>query len=239
MAQKGALDRAYANFNHGDYQDVLVHATRAESYKTHDPELRAEILFLKALALEKLNRGEESQGIFRYLVKQLPGTAYGHQAMERLKNVTLNPSEWVLNYGNFQRHSSLSNKLGYPVPATWSFPEIIESARQISPNNIEGKAFNQYGVVYSNSDLQQLSVSTMTAEQLQKYADIVTHAYPDAVLQDVPATSEEVNIDGYNEASFANYAYVSLHALNPETRAKAARFLHDFQQRWSERKRPK
>ncbi|MBW2367633.1 MAG: hypothetical protein JRH15_07090 [Deltaproteobacteria bacterium] len=47
--------------------------------------MKAEILFLKALALEKLERHEESQGIFKYLSDKYNDTEYGYKAKEKIK----------------------------------------------------------------------------------------------------------------------------------------------------------
>ncbi len=68
-------------------------------------------------------------------------------------------------------------------PDSWSFPKVIESARKIRPSNTKGKPFNQFGLVYSPEQVSILKLSALKAHDLQKYADIVTHAYPDAVAK--------------------------------------------------------
>ena len=70
-----------------------------------------------------------------------------------------------------------------PEPESWKFPDVVEYARKITPRNVEGKLFNTFGLVYSNDELKNLSLETMSPEELQKYADVVTHAYPDAVYR--------------------------------------------------------
>lgn len=110
-------------------------------------------------------------------------------------------------------------------PETWSFPKIIESARKISPNNTEGKPFNQFGLVYSPEQLSVLKLSKLAAQDLQKYADIVTHAYPDAVAKQLPVHCKDIPINKLNETTVAGIAYVSINAVNSATRKWADKCL--------------
>lgn len=121
-----------------------------------------------------------------------------------------------------------------PMPESWAFPQVIESARSISPNNVEGKTFNQSGLVYTTDELAKLALSSMTAEELQKYADIVTHAYPDAVARGFPPSCDDLPIEKLNETAVAGLAYVSIHALNQDTRNKAAVCLVVIQEKLSQ-----
>jgi hypothetical protein len=116
-------------------------------------------------------------------------------------------------------------------PASWSFPAVIESARAIGPHNVEGRPFDQRGLAYAPEELDALPVATMSAQELQKYADIVTHAYPDAVFRQVPASCKESSLDQINATAVAGIAYVSLHAIDPGTRENAARCLEEVQER--------
>ena len=85
MAQKGALGRAYSNYKKGDYEDVLALTSQAEQYKEPSHELKAEILFLRALALEKLGRDEEAQGTFKFVSTKFSDTEYGFRAKEKIR----------------------------------------------------------------------------------------------------------------------------------------------------------
>ncbi len=84
-AQKGAIGFAYSNYQKGDYEDVLTITERAQSYKEPSHEVKAEILFLRALALEKLERHNEAQEIFKLLADKFNDTEYGYRAIEILK----------------------------------------------------------------------------------------------------------------------------------------------------------
>ena len=121
-----------------------------------------------------------------------------------------------------------------PMPESWAFPQVIESARSISPNNVEGKPFNQSGLVYTADELGKLPLSSMTDEELQKYADIVTHAYPDAVARGFPPSCDDLPVEKLNETAVAGLAYVSIHALNQNTRSNAAACLVVIQNKLSQ-----
>jgi hypothetical protein len=126
-----------------------------------------------------------------------------------------------------------------PEPATWAFPDIIESARKRTPRNVEGRLFNQFGLVYSLEELEKLPIETMAPKDLQKYADIVTHAYPDAVFRQFPASCKEISLKQLNETTIAGIAYVSLNAIDPGTRERAANCLREIQKRLKEESRSK
>lgn len=122
-----------------------------------------------------------------------------------------------------------------PEPSSWSFPDVVESARAITPRNVEGRVFNQFGLAYSTQELDALPVATMSADELQKYADIVTHAYPDAVFRQIPASCNDVSLDGMNTTAVAGIAFISIHAVELPTRQKATTCLGELQRRWKAR----
>ncbi len=84
-AQRGALSRAYHSYNDGDYEDVLRLTSQAQSYKKPTYYLNAQILFLKAMALEKLERDKEALGVFKFLADHYSDTKYGEKAKEKIK----------------------------------------------------------------------------------------------------------------------------------------------------------
>ncbi|MBN1904983.1 MAG: hypothetical protein JW927_07790 [Deltaproteobacteria bacterium] len=118
-----------------------------------------------------------------------------------------------------------------PEPATWAFPDVIECARKIAPRNIEGRIFDQLGLAYSRSEVKKLPIATMSSDDLQKYADIVTTAYPDAVFRQFPVSCKEIPIDQMNETSIANIAYVAHNAIDKSTRERAESCLKEIQKR--------
>lgn len=118
-----------------------------------------------------------------------------------------------------------------PRPDSWAFPDIVESARAISPTNLEGRPFNQFGMAYSTSELEKLNVVDMSAEKLQVYADIVTHAYPDAVFEQMPGSCAAFPLDQFNETAIAGMAYISIHAVEEGNRKRARECLLNIQHR--------
>lgn len=99
MAQHGAMIQAYDSYKNHDYVRVLNKASQAESYQTPTPDLHAEILFLKVLALEKLGKVQEAKGILEYTVAHYPSTQYGSMATIKLKEMEKNPK--IMNNNSY------------------------------------------------------------------------------------------------------------------------------------------
>ena len=144
-----------------------------------------------------------------------------------LKKLSIAIISTLITFNAYAEGSDNHQKI--PEPASWSFPDIIQSARAISPHNSEGRKFNEYGLAYSRNELQSLTVLTMSVQDLQKYADIVTHAYPDAIFRMAPVSCKNMPMKNMNETSLANMAYVSLHAIVSSTRERAATCLSEVQ----------
>lgn len=102
--------------------------------------------------------------------------------------------------------------IAIPVPRSWQFPAVIEAARSFSPRNLEGRVFGQTGLAYSLEQLDSLPVANLSASELQKYADIVTHAFPDAAFLRQVSVQEcsDISAEDLNTTALANMAYVSL-----------------------------
>ena len=79
--------------------------------------------------------------------------------------------------------------------------------------------------------LEALQVDSMAASELQNYADIVTHAFPDAVfLRSISAKDcDDYDVGEMTAPPLANIAYVSLQAKIPGNRDEAARCLIQLQ----------
>lgn len=123
-----------------------------------------------------------------------------------------------------------------PQPTSWSFPDVVESARKVATRNVEGREFNEFGLAYSTEELDAVPMATMSPEELQKYADIVTHAYPDAVFREIGNECEQTPVEQLNSTAVAGIAYVSLHAIESGTRAGAAQCLSSIQEKLRTRK---
>ena len=128
--------------------------------------------------------------------------------------------------------------VGIYAPRSWQFPAVIESARTLSPRNLEGRTFDQSGLAYPLEQLDSLPVASLTPFDLQKYADIVTHAFPDAAfLRQVSVKGcGDFSADELNSTALANLAYISLQAKFPPNRAEAASCLKEFQDVWRRRR---
>ena len=119
----------------------------------------------------------------------------------------------------------------FPVPPSWAMPALIEHAREKSPNNIEGQPFNKIGLVDTYPPLSHRDLYDMEAIQLQKYADIVTHAYTDAVAEQLPDSLESIDIQTLNQTSIANISYISINASKQKIRLSAKSILNAIQQK--------
>ena len=84
LAQKGALNNAYSNYEDGEYEDVIQLTSQAENFHEPTHEMKAEIIYLRALALEKMGRTDEATGLFNYLSQEFKDTQYGYMAIEKL-----------------------------------------------------------------------------------------------------------------------------------------------------------
>jgi len=78
------LNKAYKSYESGEYGSVILLTSQAENYEKPTHNMKAEIIFLKALALEKMGRIDEAQGIYRYLSSEFNNTEYGYKADEKL-----------------------------------------------------------------------------------------------------------------------------------------------------------
>lgn len=83
-AQKGALGLAYKNYQEGDFEEAVLWSSRAMGPNELPHARKAEVLFLKALSLEKLGRQYEAEAVFRFLSDGFPETEYGYRAKEKL-----------------------------------------------------------------------------------------------------------------------------------------------------------
>jgi hypothetical protein len=137
---------------------------------------------------------------------------------------------FIIINGGFNSMVQASNK-SIPEPLSWSFPDIIESARKISPKNIEGHKFNALGLVYSTEKLKLIDMKNMSADKLQVFADAVTHAYPDAISREIPESCKDIPLSNFNETAIAGLAYISVNAIESDSRNRAKNCLLEVQKK--------
>jgi len=88
VAKKNTFGRGYPrHYKEGEYKFALEMLSSAEQHKESTPDLKAEIVYLRATCYEGLERYDEAIGAFRYLVDKLPNTSYAYQAKEKLRRL--------------------------------------------------------------------------------------------------------------------------------------------------------
>jgi len=84
-AQRGAIVRARSSIEKEKYEIALKRLSSAENYVKPTPELKAEIIYLRAICYEGLERYNEAIGALKYIIDKYPDTSYGYQAKEKLR----------------------------------------------------------------------------------------------------------------------------------------------------------
>lgn len=84
QVQNGAIQLAYSNFNDRDYEDTLEYISQAEQAKQTNPELKAELTYLKAQTYEKMGEYQKAKSLYKYLSVEHKSSQYGYLALERL-----------------------------------------------------------------------------------------------------------------------------------------------------------
>ena len=87
MIQKGSINLAYSNFEDQDYQDTLKYISQAEHAKEITPELKAELIYLKAKTYEKMGDYDQAESLYKYLSEQYNKSQYGYLATKKLKEL--------------------------------------------------------------------------------------------------------------------------------------------------------
>jgi hypothetical protein len=118
-----------------------------------------------------------------------------------------------------------------PEPKSWSYPEINEYAKEITPTNIEGKPFNMLGRVYSSFDEKRIDSSSASANELQKYATAMYHAFPDAMARKLPKPCDDHYPANIAFDYISGLAFISLNAIEKGNRDWAKRCLETIQEK--------
>ena len=86
-AQRGAMLRAHSGIEKGKYEFALKRLSDAEKYVEPTPDLKAEIVYLRASCYEGLERYSEAIGSLKYLMDKFPDSSYAYQAKEKLREL--------------------------------------------------------------------------------------------------------------------------------------------------------
>ncbi|MHA2937054.1 tetratricopeptide repeat protein [Vibrio sp. RC27] len=85
QVQTGSVKLAYSNFEDRDYEDTLMYISQAEQARETNPELKAELTYLKAQTYEKMGEYKKAKSLYKYLSVEHKSSQYGYLAAERLK----------------------------------------------------------------------------------------------------------------------------------------------------------
>ena len=86
FAKTASIEEAYEHYFSKDYDEVLVHITRAENFSEISPETRIELTYLKAQTYAQLGEKEKAKTLYTYLIEQHTDSLYGYFAKENLAN---------------------------------------------------------------------------------------------------------------------------------------------------------
>jgi len=102
-AQRGAMSLAHSRISKGEYERALKELSYAEGYKEPTPDLKAEILYLRAICYEGLGRYDDAIGALKYLIDKFPDSSYAYQAKERLRGIPpQTPTATIVNFGIYE-----------------------------------------------------------------------------------------------------------------------------------------
>ena len=103
---------------------------------------------------------------------------------------------FIGTYSNANTTEKVSQSI--PEPESWAFPAVIESAKKLARQNIEGKLCNRFGLAYPLAEYKTLNLASLSVDELQNYADVVTHAYPDAISMRSPEDCSDIPLNKVN-----------------------------------------
>lgn len=80
LIQSTSLSEAYKQYERQEFERTLELITRAENAQEPTPEIRAELIYLKARSYEGLGKQEVASALYRYLVDHHKDSQYGYLA---------------------------------------------------------------------------------------------------------------------------------------------------------------
>ena len=84
LIQTASISEAYKHFERQQYERTLELITQAENTGETGAETKAELIYLKAQAYERLGRSDIAVALYRYLAEQHASSQYGYLACEQL-----------------------------------------------------------------------------------------------------------------------------------------------------------
>lgn len=84
FAKTASIEAAYEHYDSKDYDEVLVHISRAENFSEISPETRIELAYLKAQTYEQLGEKGKAKTLYTYLIEQHADSLYGYFAKEKI-----------------------------------------------------------------------------------------------------------------------------------------------------------
>jgi len=84
--QSQSLADAYKQYDRQKYSRVLELITRAENIKETSADMKAELIYLKALTYEKLGQKSSAAALYEYLAEEFNETQHGYLAGKKLQS---------------------------------------------------------------------------------------------------------------------------------------------------------
>jgi len=84
FAKTASIEEAYEHYGSKNYDEVLVHISRAENFSEISSETRIELTYLKAQTYEQLGEKGMAKTLYTYLNEQHSDSLYGYFAKEKL-----------------------------------------------------------------------------------------------------------------------------------------------------------
>lgn len=114
------------------------------------------------------------------------------------------------------------------APRSPMMPHIVVEARQLCPQNMDGKPFDVFGLAYSEREIadgfREFRKSLLTVNDksnaivaMAKFADVVTVAFTDWCADELIAQGD-IPWTSTNGVTFANLCHVALSASHVNTR---------------------
>ena len=82
--QSASVSEAYKKYELQEFERTLELITQAENAKETNPEMKAELTYLKALTHESLGQQKTADTLYEYLIEEHKDSQYGYLASKKL-----------------------------------------------------------------------------------------------------------------------------------------------------------